>query len=78
MTILVNLIYDYSLNYLVILVMLIGTVIVMYNYHICQPYYNENIAKLWSSFASLLVFTAIMLAFANFLESKLFFSLGIK
>lgn len=59
-------------HYLLIALLLGGSLIVFAKFHYSSPYFNETMRKLWSSIAAINVWTMILLCFAVFLENKLF------
>jgi len=59
-------------HYLLIALLLAGSLIVFAKFHYSSPYFNETMRRLWSSIAAINVWTMILLCFAIFLERKLF------
>ena len=49
-----------------------GSAILFIKFHFNSPYYNETIAKLWSTLMSINLWTAVMLAFSKVMENTLF------
>ncbi|CAD8125809.1 unnamed protein product [Paramecium sonneborni] len=61
-----------SYDYLMILIMLIGSFIIFWKIHIEQPFNNFYIQKAWSMLVALNLWGVILICFAKFLEGILF------
>ncbi|CAD8209105.1 unnamed protein product [Paramecium pentaurelia] len=59
-------------DYLMILIMLIGSFIIFWKIHIEQPFNNLYIQKAWSMLVALNLWGVILICFAKFLEGVLF------
>lgn len=59
-------------DYILLIFILGGSLLIFFKFHFNSPYYNEKIAKLWSCLMSINLWTAIMLCFAKFMEGTLF------
>lgn len=55
---------------IILTMILAGSLVLFYKFHYDSPYYNENIAALWSTLASLNLWTACMLIFSRIFHTS--------
>ncbi|CAK68569.1 unnamed protein product (macronuclear) [Paramecium tetraurelia] len=62
----------FKFDYVAIYILMIGAVITFYQFHIEQPFNNVFIQKISSMYAALMLWSAIMMCFSNYLENTIF------
>jgi hypothetical protein len=67
-----NLMHGEQYQYIILFLILGGSLLLFIKFHFNSPYFNETIGKLWSSLVSINLWTAIMLTFSKFMENTLF------
>ncbi|CAK82690.1 unnamed protein product (macronuclear) [Paramecium tetraurelia] len=59
-------------TYIIIYIILVGAFISFYKLHIEQPYYNQMMQKVVSIYSTLILWSALLLCFSNYLEDNIF------